>query len=137
MDGGGGNDRYVVDNAADVTSERLGGPLGGTDTVRASVDWSLGANVENLHLVGARATVANGNSLNNALVGNGFADILRGAGGNDRIAGQGGADVLIGGTGADVFRFLSAAELRRRLPTGCAPAAVPRPSRGRAPRRAT
>ena len=46
MDGGGGNDRYVVDAAADVTSERLGGPLGGTDTVRASVDWSLGANVE-------------------------------------------------------------------------------------------
>ena len=53
MIGGAGNDTYVVDNATDVVSETL--VTGGLDTVRASVNWTLGLNLENLELTGGAA----------------------------------------------------------------------------------
>ena len=49
--GGTGNDTYVVDSAGDVVVEAAGE---GTDRVYAYVNYTLGANVENLTLSSAR-----------------------------------------------------------------------------------
>ncbi|OYY65258.1 MAG: hypothetical protein B7Y51_03145 [Burkholderiales bacterium 28-67-8] len=109
LDGGAGNDRliggtgddiYIVDSALDVLTEKAGQ---GTDTVRSSVNWTLGANTENLALMGANAINGSGNALANALLGNDAANTLSGLGGNDTLDGGAGADTLIGGAGDDHY----------------------------------
>ncbi|HEY7986383.1 MAG TPA: cadherin-like domain-containing protein, partial [Methylophilaceae bacterium] len=50
MLGGLGNDTYVVNNSADVITEAANA---GTDTVQSSVNYTLGANIENLTLSGS------------------------------------------------------------------------------------
>ena len=49
--GGAGNDTYWVDSTGDRITE---GASAGTDTVMAAVDWTLGANLENLILAEAQ-----------------------------------------------------------------------------------
>ena len=90
--GGTGNDTYVVDNALDVVSETL--VAGGIDTVRASVSWILGANLENLELTGASPINATGNTLANTLTGNDA---------NNTLNGLTGADTMIGADGNDTY----------------------------------
>ena len=97
LDGGAGNDLFAVDNAGDQVIEGAGG---GTDTVTASVDYSLSANVENLTLTGSAAS-GTGNALDNTLTGNAGANSLDGGDGNDSLIGAGGNDALSGGNGAD------------------------------------
>lgn len=92
MTGGAGNDTYVVDNAADSTVEAASG---GTDTVEASVSWTLGAQVEDLTLTGTSAINGTGNTLVNQLRGNAGANILNGAAGADAMSGGAGNDVYI------------------------------------------
>ncbi|WP_434563972.1 M10 family metallopeptidase C-terminal domain-containing protein [Pseudomonas sp. R1-6] len=117
--GGTGNDTYVVDNLRDVISE-TSSLASEIDTVRSSVSWSLGANLENLTLTDAAAINGSGNALENVLIGNAANNVLNGAAGNDRIDGgagndtlMGGAgtDTLTGGTGADRFVFSSLSDL--------------------------
>lgn len=96
--GGLGNDRYLVDNAGDVVTEKDGE---GTDTVVASVSWSLQAHVENLTLAGSTTLSGTGNDLNNVLQGNNFSNTLLGLDGNDSIDGNSGNDTLMGGEGDD------------------------------------
>jgi Ca2+-binding RTX toxin-like protein len=121
--GGSGNDSYIVNNAGVKTIEMANS---GNDTVRSSVAWVLGDNIENLTLTGtsningsgsALDNIVTGNSGNNTLNGNdgndqliGGAgnDTLKGGNGNDQIEGGIGKDVLNGGSGADVFLFNSA-----------------------------
>lgn len=108
MVGGGGGDTYYVDSLSDVVTELAGG---GIDTVNASVDYVLPANVENLILLSG-ATIGTGNELDNtitdgsgagALYGLDGADHLNGAGGNDVLYGGAGDDYLDGGLGADLM----------------------------------
>lgn len=99
MAGGAGNDIYYVDNAGDMLTETMNA---GVDTVYASVNVTLAANVENGLLVGA-ATSLTGNALNNTLVGNAGGNVLSGGAGNDVLDGAKGDDTLNGGLGSDVY----------------------------------
>jgi Ca2+-binding RTX toxin-like protein len=80
--GGAGNDTYVL-SRADVVSEAAGG---GTDTVQASIHYTLGANLENLVLTGTANLNGTGNSLNNVITGNAGNNVLNGAAGIDTVS---------------------------------------------------
>ena len=96
MYGMAGNDTYVVDDAADKAIETAGGvDTGGMDTVKASVDFTLGDFIENLTLTGTGDLHATGNALNNTLIGNSGANILDGGMGADRMYGGAGNDIYI------------------------------------------
>ncbi len=103
MTGGAGTDFYYVDSTADVVTETAGG---GTDTVFSFIDWTLGAEFENLTL-GDRIAKGTGNAVANVLTGNASANTLSGLDGNDTVNGGAGNDTLTGGNGADHFVFRS------------------------------
>ncbi|MEH2247470.1 calcium-binding protein [Nostoc sp.] len=98
LNGGAGNDTYIVDTAVDTITEAANS---GTDIVRSSVTYTLGANLENLRLTGTSAINGTGNSLNNFLFGNTANNTLNGSGGNDTLDGNFGNDILNGGDGND------------------------------------
>jgi len=99
--GGTGDDTFIIDAGLDTLVELANE---GTDTVRASVSYTLGANIERLNLVeGAGAIDGTGNTLANTMTGNSAANVLNGAEGADIIRGEGGNDTLIGGTGLDIL----------------------------------
>lgn len=114
MRAGIGNDTYVVMDADDQVIENIGE---GTDTVRAHINYTLTANVDNLVLqeavfyaeYGDNSTTfvapsrGTGNALDNRIEGNSRGNTLSGIDGNDTIWGQGGADFIQGGTGNDVL----------------------------------
>jgi len=101
MRGGAGDDTYLIDSSLDRAIESQNE---GIDTVIASVDFTLGSNVENLTLTGTGVS-GTGNGLANVITGTEGANTLRGGGGNDRLIGGGGSDMLTGGSGGDVFVF--------------------------------
>ena len=88
--GGLGNDIYIVDSTTDTITEAANE---GTDTVQASVSYTLSANLENLTLTGTAAT-GTGNALDNVITGNASANTLDGGAG---------VDTLIGGLGNDIY----------------------------------
>ncbi len=98
MVGKGGNDTYFVNAVGETVTELAGG---GTDKVNSAVTFTLGANLENLSLIGTAAINGIGNALNNVVIGNAAANILRGQGGNDTLDGAGGNDVVRGVDGDD------------------------------------
>ncbi|NUB11172.1 hypothetical protein FW320_34185, partial [Azospirillum sp. Vi22] len=100
--GGVGDDLYIVDDSGDQVIELVSQ---GTDTVIASVSYSLGDGVENLILSGTAAINGIGNAGNNILIGNGSSNRLDGAAGNDTLIGGSGADQLIGGIGTDTADY--------------------------------
>ncbi|MGO7334403.1 calcium-binding protein [Rhizobium leguminosarum] len=115
--GGTGNDTFTVTNANQIVDESRGG---GTDTVKASISFSLAdqkhtvGTIENLTLTGTANLSATGNNTANILTGNDGNNSLNGGKGNDRLIGglgndkligKAGADVLTGGSGGDSFVF--------------------------------
>jgi Ca2+-binding RTX toxin-like protein len=101
MDGGAGDDNYVVDNVGDTAIETS--PDGGWDSVSASVDFTLGANIEVLRLTDA-ALSGTGNELDNDIQGNDMDNTLSGLDGNDYLDGGAGNDTITGGEGNDNIR---------------------------------
>jgi len=98
MYGEKGNDTYVIDNFGDVVTEFLTAAQGGgIDTVKSSITYTLGDNLDKLILTGNDAIDATGNELNNTLTGNE---------GDNALNGGQGADTLTGGAGADRFVFV-------------------------------
>lgn len=116
MIGGLGNDTYVVDNAADVTTE-TSTLTTEIDTVQSSVTRTLGVNLENLTLTGTAAINGTGNTLNNTLTGNSAANTLTGDAGNDTLNGGAGIDTMIGGAGNDTYVVDNAGDITTDIST--------------------
>jgi Ca2+-binding RTX toxin-like protein len=101
MYGGTGNDTYIVDDVNDLVVENSGE---GNDRVRTTLAaYTLTANVEDLHFIGAGNFTGTGNDLNNYLYGAGGSDTLSGGDGHDTLSGAGGDDSLYGGSGHDTL----------------------------------
>jgi Ca2+-binding RTX toxin-like protein len=90
MRGGAGDDTYEVTEAGDTIIEASGE---GNDTIFSYLSYTLGADIENIRLVGG-ALNATGNSLDNMVVGNAMNNVLIGGAGND---------VMVGSTGDDAY----------------------------------
>jgi Ca2+-binding RTX toxin-like protein len=95
MVGGLGDDIYSVDNINDVVIEIANE---GTDLVLASINYTLGEDVESLTLIGTNAINGTGNKMNNVITGNSRSNMIDGGAGND---------TMIGGLGSDRFIFSS------------------------------
>ncbi|MEH2354727.1 calcium-binding protein [Nostoc sp.] len=118
LNGGAGDDTYIVDTTLDTITEAANS---GLDTVRSSVNYTLGANLENLRLREGGNIIGIGNSFNNFLFGNtsnntinaragddtldgnNGDDILNGEDGNDSLQGGPGNEILNGGSGNDIL----------------------------------
>ncbi len=114
MDGGAGNDTYVVSSLATVRI--MDAPGQGSDTVRvaftldvdyfATVNRLLGreaVEIENIELTGSGDFNAFGNDVANRLTGNAGRNLLVGEDGDDTLDGGAGADTMVGGKGNDHY----------------------------------
>jgi Ca2+-binding RTX toxin-like protein len=100
--GGAGDDTLIVDDGKTKLVESKGE---GNDTVESSASYKLGANVENLVLIGKGDINGTGNSDANELSGTNGDNVLVGRGGADTLNGHRGDDILSGGAGSDLFLF--------------------------------
>ncbi|NBB14598.1 hypothetical protein GVN21_04385 [Caulobacter sp. SLTY] len=98
--GGIGDDVFYIDADLDSVTEAADE---GVDTVRATVSYTLTANVERLVLDGSGDLNGTGNALANILTGNAGANRLEGLAGADNLNGGDGADVIVGGAGGDIL----------------------------------
>jgi Ca2+-binding RTX toxin-like protein len=98
--GGFGDDTYVVDHPGDIVDEAGGS---GIDTVETTINYTLGADIENLVLRGSAAISGTGNDLANVMTGNTGNNTLIGLGGDDTLTGGDGDDKVLGGDGNDTL----------------------------------
>jgi Ca2+-binding RTX toxin-like protein len=86
----GGDDTFVVNNIGTSLTETNSG---GIATVDSSVNWTLGANINNLALIASGITGT----------GNSAADVISDSSGSNVLVTGSGADTLIDDTGSDTF----------------------------------
>ena len=91
MEGGKGDDTYIVNSVNDSILEFAGE---GYDTVVSSANYLLNTGIEELRLLEGFNINGSGNALNNRIIGNSSNNIL------DGITG---ADVMIGAAGDDIY----------------------------------
>lgn len=118
MQGGAGNDKYLVTDTTDMVLENVGGVDLGDKVFTSLRTYSLQQSnylqgeVENLAFTGTGNFTATGNALANTISGgdgndkiSGLEgdDVLNGAGGKDQFDGGSGTDTLNGGSGNDVY----------------------------------
>ena len=119
--GGKGGDTYLIDNALDAVVETK---TGGIDTVLASVDHVLAANVENLVLTVA-AHHGTGNGLANVLTGTDLSETLDGGAGADLLSGGAGDDLYVVDSALDVISESLDGGPTRSRPASALPLATP------------
>lgn len=103
VSGGNGDDKFIVNTAKLNLREDM---FGGSDTVKASVSFTLDDNFERLLLTGRKNIDATGNDGSNDLVGNAGSNAVKGGLGADQLSGGKGDDRLWGGFDADNFHFV-------------------------------
>ncbi len=131
MFGGKGDDVFYVDRSRAILSDRDGEHFGrdaanthggnssndsscpvdeviekvneGYDSVYSLADYTLTANVEELHLLGEEGLAGHGNALDNIVVGGTGDNALFGEAGDDLLLDDAGEDRLDGGAGNDVL----------------------------------
>ncbi|MDF8335008.1 family 16 glycosylhydrolase [Novosphingobium cyanobacteriorum] len=102
LEGGFGNDTYLVLTTADEVMEGLNR---GIDTVKTTLSsYTLDNNVENLLYIGNGSHSLFGNGLDNYIQGGDQGGLISGWGGNDTMQGGLGVDQLNGGDGNDIVR---------------------------------
>jgi len=99
--GGAGIDEFDVNNSADEID--LPFFNGGSDTIRASVDYTLNSAVGTLVLTGSDDLTATDNYGFATLIGNDGHDTLIGGSGRDTLIAGSAADTFISGTGNNTF----------------------------------
>jgi Ca2+-binding RTX toxin-like protein len=104
IQGGAGDDWYLINNTADTIVEAAG--HGAFDRVFTSVDYTLGAGaaieiISTDNHAGVTAINLAGNELANAIYGNAGNNILNGGAGDDSLDGFSGTDTLNGDQGDD------------------------------------
>lgn len=107
LQGGDGDDIYILDGPDVVVSEQVDG---GTDTVKVSLgSYVLGTNVENLVYTGNGNFVGTGNQLDNTITGGSGHNTIDSGDGNDLLlnCGCGGTNVFIGGAGRDTVSYVN------------------------------
>src|SRR3569623_1966362 len=97
MEGGTGNDTYIVESLDDSVYEQENE---GRDLVQSSVPFTLGDNIEDLILVGT-ARGGDGILFDNTITGNDVLNNLFGEEGIVVLNGGGGFDFVDGGAGND------------------------------------
>jgi Ca2+-binding RTX toxin-like protein len=97
LQGGTGNDTYIVSAAGDTVTEFANE---GIDLVRTTIaSFRLGSDVENLFYDGAADFLGYGNAGDNTILGRGGNDVIYGFEGRDYLIGGAGDDYLDGGVG--------------------------------------
>jgi Ca2+-binding RTX toxin-like protein len=98
--GGTGSDTYSIGSPDAIIIEQANE---GNDIVNSFINYTLGANLERLTLVGTANISGFGNALSNTILGNSGNNFLSGLAGDDTINGLDGDDNLIGGDGNDIL----------------------------------
>ena len=102
LNGGIGNDIFVIRQGASVAIASDAAAIIGTDRVETDIaTYALPDGVEDLEYFGSAAFTGTGNELANHIVAGNLDDLLHGGDGADTLGGEAGNDILNGGNGTD------------------------------------
>lgn len=108
LEGGAGNDIYIIGNQGVVVTEAAGGGDDEIRTALATYSMDGNSNVERLTFTGTGSTTLTGNADDN---------IITGGTGNDTLIGGAGADQLVGSAGTDYASYANGAAVTLNFKT--------------------